>query len=130
MHVTCAPLFRLVALVTISALLGSSCTSMRPVAVVAPGSPPATTTVQAGDNVRVTMRDGRTARFTVEHVDASAITARGGEKYATNEIVTLERRSVSAAKTALLIGGVVGAAFVILYALAWASWAEEAFGGR
>ena len=135
MHVTCAPLFRLVALVTASALLGSGCTSMHPVAVVAPGQPQATTTVnageattpvKAGDNVRVTMRDGRTAQFTVEQVEVSAITARGGEKYATDEILTLERRSVSAAKTSVLIVSVVGAVGVvllILYAVGTASLA-------
>lgn len=123
MHATCGPLFRLVAVVTVSALLGSGCTSMHKLAVVAPGPSQATTTVKAGDHVRVTMRDGRTAQFTVEKVDDLAITGRGGEKYATEEIVTLERRSLSAVKTSVLIVSVVGVAYLILYAIAVGSLA-------
>lgn len=124
MHTTCAPLIRLVAIVTASALLGGGCTSMHPVAVVAPGAPQATAIVKVGDDVRVTMRDGRKAEFTVEQVDDSAITAEGGEKYATDEIVTLERSSVSAVKTTVLIVSSVaaaGVAFFILSGLAFVS---------
>ncbi len=118
MHVTCSPPFRLVALLTASALVGSGCTSMHQVPVVAPGPSLTTPMVKPGDDVRVTMRDGRTARFTVGQVDVSAITARGGERYATDEIATVERRTFSAAKTTVLVAGVLGGAlwFAYMYA--------------
>lgn len=90
---TRALLGRLVAIVTASAVLGCGCTSLHPVAMVAPGSTQGTTAVKVGDDVRLTMRDGRTAQFTVEHVDVSAITAQGGEKYATDESVWRRRAS-------------------------------------
>jgi hypothetical protein len=127
MHITCVPFSRLVAIVTVCALLGNGCTSMRPVAVVAPGAPQAPTAIKVGDHVRVTMRGGRTARFTVEHVDVSGITARDGEKYPMDEILTLERRSVSAAKTTLLIVSVVGGVYLVLYAIAAAAFVDELY---
>lgn len=123
MRVSRVSLVRLVGLVAMSALLGSGCTSMHPVAVIAPAPAQTATTVKVGDHVRVTMRDGRLAEFTVEQVDVLAITARGGEKYATEDIVTLERRSVSAAKTGVLIVSVAGMVLLLLYAAASASLA-------
>ena len=121
MHVTCSPPFRLVALFTASALVGSGCTSMHQVPVVAPGLSLTTPMVKPGDNVRVTMRDGRRAQFTVGQVEASAITARGGERYATDQIATVERRTVSAVKTTVLIGGVLGGVLLFMYMYALAS---------
>jgi hypothetical protein len=121
MHVTCSPPFRLVALLTASALVGSGCTSMHQVPVVAPGPSQTTSMVKPGDNVRVTMRDGRTAQFTVGQVEASAITARGGERYATDQIATVERRTFSATKTTVLIAGALGGVFLLAYGFAVAS---------
>ena len=91
-----------VVLLTVLALVGSGCTSLHPVHVAAPGASPTKATVKPGDVVRVTMDDGRTAQFTVWRVDPSAITAIGGASYATNEIATLERRSVNVIGTSAL----------------------------
>ncbi len=59
------------------------------------------------------MRDGRREQFTVSLVEPSAITATGGARYPTNEIVRLERASVSAIKTSAAVVG-----FVMLLLLA------------
>ncbi len=85
--------------------------------LVTTGAPAATVGLKPGDDVRVTMRDGRKAQFTVESVEASTVIAQGGTRYAMDEMTTLERRSVSGAKTAGLIAGVGGAVFLVLMAM-------------
>jgi hypothetical protein len=97
-----------VVLLTVLALVGSGCTSMHTLRVAAPGALPTTTSVKPKDVVRVTMTDGRVAKFTVSLVEPSAIVATGGARYPTNEIAKLERQSVSAIKTsAAVVGGVM-----------------------
>ena len=100
-----------VVLLTVVALVGSGCTSMRTVRVPTAGVSPTTTSVKPGDVVWVTMRDGRREQFTVSLVEPSAITATGGARYPTNEIIRLERASVSAIKTS---AGVVGIGLMLL----------------
>ena len=95
-----------VILLLVLALAGSGCTSMHTVHPAAPGAPPTTTTLKPGDVLKVTMHDGRTAKFTVWRVEPSAITANGGASYATNEIAKLERLSFSVTETSALIVGV------------------------
>ena len=103
-----------VVLLTVLALVGGGCTSMRTVRVPTAGVSPTKTSVKPGDVVRVTMRDGRRAQFTVSQVEPSAITATGGDSYAKSEIVKLERQSVIAIKTS---AGVVGfGAMLLLFA--------------
>ena len=112
-----------VVLLTVFALAGSGCTSLHPIPLVTTGAPAATVGIKPGDDVRVTMRDGRKAQFTVESVEASTVIARGGTRYAIDEMTTLERRSFSGAKTAGLIALVGGAAFLVLLEIAAAEGA-------
>ncbi len=121
-HGSAKPSFAVV-LLTVFALAGSGCTSLHPIALVTTGAPVATVGIKPGDDVRVTMRDGRKARFTVESVEPSTVIARGGTRYAMDEMTTLERRSFSGAKTAGYIAGVGAAAFLILVEIAAASGA-------
>ena len=96
----------LTCVVALSLAMGSAgCTSMRTVPLA--GSPPAPVleAVQAGDTVIVETRDGRRHRFVVGQVDGEAVVAEGGARYERADIVRLQRRSFSAVRTALLLGG-------------------------
>ena len=112
---------RLVCLLTVFAVNASGCSSMHRVPVVAAGSAPAGDRIGPGDEVRVTLRDGRQARFTVQRVEETALIAADGTRYENADIVTLERRAFSGGRTALLVAGVVGGVLFFAYAVAVAS---------
>lgn len=112
---------RLVCLLAILAVSATGCSSMHRVPVVAAGSAQASDRVGPGDEVRVTMRDGRQARFTVQRVEDAALVAGDGTRYEITDIVTLERRAFSGGRTALLVAGVVGGVLFFAYAVAVAS---------
>lgn len=112
---------RLVCLLTTSAVSASGCTSMHPLPVVTAASPQAIDRIGPGDEIRVTMRDGRQARFTVQRVEEAALIAIDGTRYDDSNIVTLERREFSGGKTALLVAGIVGGVLFFAYAAAVAS---------
>lgn len=112
---------RLVCLLTIFAVSVSACTSMHRVPVVAADPAQIGDKIVPGDEVRVTMRDGRQARFTVQRVEEAALIASDGARYENPDIVTLERRTFSGGRTALLVAGVVGGALFFAYAVAVAS---------
>jgi hypothetical protein len=112
---------RLVCLVTAFAVSASGCTSMHRVPVVTADSPQVGDRIEPGDVIRVTMRDGRQARFTVKRVEEAALIAIDGTRYDNSNIVTLDRREFSGGKTALLVAGIVGGVLFFAYAAAVAS---------
>jgi hypothetical protein len=66
--------------------------------------------VRPGDDLRLTLADGRAVTCTVAAVEAGVIVAEGGARYPFADIRRVERREVSAGKTAALVGGgVLGA---------------------
>lgn len=74
--------------------------------------------VEPGDDIRVTLKDGRTLRLTVASVESDAIVAREGPRVAFTEIQTLERRQFSAPRTAgLVVGGVLAALLALAVAV-------------
>lgn len=112
---------RLVCLLTASVATASGCTSMHRVPVVTADSPPLGDRIEPGDEIRVTLRDGRQARFTVQRVEQAALIALDGTRYDKSDIVTLDRRKFSGGKTALLVAGIVGGVLFFAYAAAVAS---------
>jgi protein involved in polysaccharide export with SLBB domain len=115
--------FRLVTFVTVLAVTASACTSMHPVPVVTASQPASEDPLQPGDEVRVTMHDGRRTSFVVGAVHDTAIVARDGTRFPHDQIAVLERKGFSGPKTGILIGGVVAAVLFIAYAIAVVSLA-------
>jgi hypothetical protein len=76
--------------------------------------------LEPGDTVVVHTTDGKQGLFVVDRIDGDAIVVRGGTRFTRQDIVRLERRAVSAPKTAVLIGGIAAAA-VMLAVGAWLS---------
>jgi hypothetical protein len=105
----------LVCALTSLAVATASCTSMHQVPQV-PASPgqPAVWQVQAGDTVRVTMRNGSSAQFKVQSVAADVIVSTDGTRFDSTEIQSVERREGSGGKTALAVLAVVAAIGVVL----------------
>jgi hypothetical protein len=103
---------RVVCILTLFAVAAGS-TSMHRAPVVAGARQPSPSSLHPGDDVRVTMRDGTTARFHVEKVEPAAIVATDGARYEVADIVTLERRQFSGRRTALLLLGIPVGAFLL-----------------
>lgn len=110
-----------------TALCLASCTSMRPV----PSGEPKTVqqSVKVGDEVSVVAANGKTYLLLLTAVDNEKIVGTGDNKKVSirySQIVSMEVRKVSAARTAGLAGGVL----VTLYAVASiaAFYAFRAFG--
>jgi len=112
---------RLVCVLSASAVVMTGCTSMHRAPVVVAELQPSSWRVSPGDEVRVTMRDGRTAQFTVQTVEPAAIVARDGTRYDLTDIVTVERRAFSGIKTTFLAVGILGGVLLFVVAAAIAS---------
>ena len=97
---------RLVCALSASAVMTPGCTSMRPTPVVAATSQPSPSRVRPGDEVRLTMRDGRRAQFRVQTVDTASITALDGARYDLGDVLRVERREFSWVKTTVLLVGI------------------------
>jgi hypothetical protein len=103
-----------------SALTMNGCTSMHRTPVNVAPQPPSPH-LRSGDEVHVTMRDGRRARFRVLTADAASIIARDGSKYDRADILTIEQRQFSGVKTTLLVVGIVGVVLGAMVAAAAAT---------
>jgi mRNA-degrading endonuclease toxin of MazEF toxin-antitoxin module len=119
---------RLVALV-LTAVLASGCHVQTRVAL--PGDAPApgvvaASTVKAGDEVRLVLRDGTIARVTVAEVTPDAIVGTGGQRYPIAEIVRLDIRSVALGRTAGVTAGIIAGTLVLFTLLMLAAGWEFA----
>ena len=96
----------------------SGCVTMRTI------NPPVTPTspfgdLKPGDELALTLNDGRRVRIEVDRIDADTIVSREGVRYARADIARLQVRRISAARTSLLVVGiVVGVVFVAGWAVA------------
>jgi endonuclease YncB( thermonuclease family) len=117
LSVTC-----LVCALSASAVATAGCTSMHRVSVGTTATQPASKRFGPGDTVRITMNDGRRIRFTVQTVDATAITGKG-TRYDLADIRTIERREFSGTKTTVLVVGILAGWFFLAYAAAVAQLA-------
>jgi hypothetical protein len=109
---------RAVSLLMSVTMAGGACTSMHPVPVVTASQPTSPNPIQPGDEVRVTMHDGRRTVLVVGAVHDTAIVARDGTRYPHDQIAVLERKEFSGPKTGILIGGIVAGVLFIAYAIA------------
>lgn len=111
---------RFVASVLACSVLLSGCTSMKRIQpATAPGQP-VFGPLEPGDTVVVHTPAGEQGPFVVDRIDADTIVVRGGTRFTRQDIVRLERRGVSAPKTAILIVGIAAGA-VVLAVGAWLS---------
>lgn len=104
------------------------CRSMHTVKPATTADQPVAWTVKPGDDIRVTLKDGRTLTLVVAAVETDAIVAREGTRVAFSEIQTLERRQFSGPRTAgLAVGGILAALLALAFAMvaamgsAWSS---------
>ena len=99
-------------------LVISGCTSMHHIS--RPLEPPgAHWNVNAGDSVRLTMRDGQRHDVRVQSVDMNAIVTQDGVSYDLREIQAVERREFSPAKTIVLTVGLFAGTLLILFVAAY-----------
>ncbi len=111
----------LVVWVTLSLL--AACTTLRPVSAGPPDlqrGPAASRPLEAGDRVVVFTRDGRRHEFDVTSVSTELV-AGGRESIPTDQIVSIQRRESSAAKTLVLVGTTIIGVTILAVALAAAS---------
>ena len=113
--------FRVVCLLTALAVAGNGCTSMHRLGSAGPEPLASFGSIEPGDEVRLTTRDGREHRFTVKSVTASSLVAADGSSYELADVLILDRRQFNGLKTTLLIGGVAAGVLVLAYAYAVAS---------
>lgn len=105
-----------VSLLTCSFLFG--CASMTPIQPSTVPGGPVYGTLKPGDTIVVYTSDGGQRRVVVDRTEGDAIVARGGDRFTHQSIVRVERRNVSGARTAMLIGG-IAAGVVMLSVGAW-----------
>lgn len=115
---------RLIALVLVSALTSAGCTSMKTIHPASPGEPPFGP-VQIGDTVVVLTRGGEQACFVVQGMDGETLIASTGRRYVRSDLVRLERKAFSGARTAGLIAGIAGGVFVVV-AITVGAWLGKA----
>jgi len=117
--------WRLAIAVTLTGLL-TACHVQTRVAI--PGEAPpagsvAPAEVQAGDQVRIVMRDGTIAGATVAEVRPDELVADSGRRYPFAEMTRLEIRKVAVARsagiTAAIIGGTLALFIVLMLAAGW-----------
>lgn len=111
-HGRASPFVACLLVVTVATAPG--CRSMHTVKPDITAQQPDQWNVKPGDDIRVTLKDGRTLRLTVASVESDAIVAQEGTRVAFTEIQTLERRQFSAPRTVGLVAGGVLAALVAL----------------
>jgi hypothetical protein len=87
---------------------------MKRIQPATPPGQPAYGPLKPGDTVVVQDRDGERERFVVDRIDGDTIVARGGTRFTRQDIVRLERRTLSGPKTALLIGGIAAGAVMVV----------------
>ena len=103
----------------VCALAATGCTSFHRTALVGTVGQPVAADVNAGDKVRVTLRDGRRAEFRVKSADHNAIIATDGTVYVFGDIGTVERRQFSWVKTAVLGSAVAAGVALVAIAMAY-----------
>ncbi len=75
---------------------------------------PAFADVKPGDELVLTLRDGRRVEVDVERIDGDTLVSDEGVRYARHDIAALQVHRLSAWRTALLVGGIAAAAFVVV----------------
>ena len=98
---------------------------MRTIRPITDPSAPTWGPLKAGDTVIVQTPNGDRWRFVVQQIDGDTIIAPGGQRYPQSEVLRLQRKSFSTAKTVGLVAGIAGGIVVwlgIAMASALSSW--------
>ena len=70
--------------------------------------------VQSGDTVFVRTRGGEQVCFVVQHIDGETLIAAGGRRYASTDLVRIDRREASRGKTWGLIAAIAGGVYLVV----------------
>jgi hypothetical protein len=70
--------------------------------------------IQAGDTLVVLTKGGEQASFVVQRIEGDALIASDGRRFVLPDLVRVERKAVSGAKTAGLVAAIAGGAFLIV----------------
>ena len=109
----------LVCALTSLAIATASCTSMHKVPMVAASAgQPAVWQVKAGDTVRVTMRNGSSAKFKVQSVAPDVLVSIDGIRFDSNEIRSVERRGIDGDKIAFSVVALLALTAVVVLGVA------------
>ena len=117
------------AILLLAVTLTTGCTSMKTIRPATAPGPPPSDQLKVGDTVIVQTRDLSRWRFVVQEITGDAIVARGGQRFERSDIVSVQRKSFSTAKTVTLVA-VVGFGVFVMYGLAVVSAADDLLSGR
>src|SRR5712691_11757115 len=115
----------LICIMVASCLASTGCTTVRVIPPTGIGGAPSLSRIKRGDEVTVLTRDGQLSTFHVLIVENEALVADDHTRYERRDLVRLERRELSKAKTIGLAAGATAATLVLYLARAVASF----FGG-
>ena len=96
---------------------------MVPGSTPAPSSAAVFTELKAEDKVRVTLQNGSMAEFVIAEVQAAALVAQDGRRFAYADMARLEKTRISKGKTIALTAGLIGIGLLIAIMAALASLA-------
>lgn len=116
-------------ILVVSVTLTTGCTSMKTINPATLPDPAASRPLKVGDTVVVQTHDRSRCRFVVQEITDEAIIARGGERFERSEIVSIQRKSFSIAKTMTLVA-VVSFGLFVMYGLAAVSAADDLLSAR
>ena len=114
---------RLLVSVLIGALSTAGCTTMQTIRPAVPGDGPFRP-LQTGDTVVVLTKGGDQTSFVVQRIDGDTLVASDGRRFVLGDLVRVERKAFSGAKTAGLIAAIAGGAFLIV-AITVGAWLGE-----
>ena len=110
---------RAVSLVCALATASSAgCTSLVTIAPVTDPAAPPFGNLEPGDELELTLRDGRRVDVEIERIDGDSLVSEEGDRYHRSEIIVLRHHQFSEWKTLLLAGGIGFAAYTV-YAIMW-----------
>lgn len=104
---------RLFASVLIGVFAVAGCTTTQRIRPALPGDGPFRA-LQAGDSVIVLTKGGEQTSFVVQRIEGDALVAPDGRRFVLADLVRVERKAFSGAKTAGLIAAIAGGAFLIV----------------
>jgi hypothetical protein len=104
---------RLLASILLGAFAVAGCTSMQSIRPAMPGDGPFRA-LQTGDTVVVLTKGGEQASFVVQQIEGDTLVASDGRRFVVGNLVRVERKAFSGAKTAGLIAAIAGGAFLVV----------------
>lgn len=102
-------------------LSASACATFRPLPPPT-SSAPHFSGLHSGDEVLLTLHDGRQVEIEIERVEGGTLVSGEGVRYTPAQIANVQVRRVSPIRTALLVGGLVAAAYATLMIFVGLIW--------